>query len=162
MFQPNPIVFMHSQVASTHIVSGNMENPDDRRNLLASRVKARLEGHGAASTCSSVASSKHIFPLSQMIPPLTSSQDTSSVTLKVFGLGKIIRFQFPLTSGIKELKEEVGMRLNLRQGSFNITYEDDAGDKILIPIDTDLRIYLTGFTSSVNPVIKLWIQYPIP
>lgn len=75
--------------------------------------------------------------------------------LKVYGLRKeIIRFQFPLTSGIDELKGEVAMRLKLQQDSFDMHYEDDERDKILIPIDKDLTNYLS---SSVNPVIKLWV-----
>ncbi|KAH7851711.1 hypothetical protein Vadar_015663 [Vaccinium darrowii] len=132
---PNPDVFLQTEVASTHMVSGNMGIPNDHRNSLASQAETRLKGHGTGSS------------LSQRI------QDMSFVTLKVYGLDTI-KFKFPLESGINELKGEVAKRLNLEPDSFNMKYEDEEGEQILIPLSEDLRDYLS---SSITPVIKLWV-----
>ncbi|KAH7851926.1 hypothetical protein Vadar_018423 [Vaccinium darrowii] len=135
---PNPIVFLQPQVALTHMASGHMGIPNNQRNSLSSPAETRLEGHGTVS--SNQAMIQPMSTLPQMTPPSTSSEDTSSVMLKVYGLRKIIIFPFPLASGINELKGEVAMRLDLQKDSFDMNYKDDEGENIFIPLDKDLRI----------------------
>ncbi|KAI8553576.1 hypothetical protein RHMOL_Rhmol05G0026600 [Rhododendron molle] len=89
-----------------------------------------LEGHGSRSSygivvpaCSDPASTQPMPIISHPMPttpPLTQSQDISSVTVKATYEDNTIKIQLPLTSGIIELKEEVAMRLKLELDSFNL------------------------------------------
>jgi len=92
------------------------------------------------------------FP--HMMSDLAAREDTRSVVLKITYRKKILRFKFPLMSGINELKEEVKKRLKLELDSFDVEYEDEDGDSILLNCDEDLRNHLQ---LSSNPVIRLLV-----
>ncbi|KAI8553591.1 hypothetical protein RHMOL_Rhmol05G0027800 [Rhododendron molle] len=89
-----------------------------------------------------------------MMSHLAAKGDVRFVTLKVTYGKKIIKFQFPLMSGIMELKEEVKKRLKLELDSFDVEYKDEDGDCIFLGCDEDLRNHLQHFS---NQVIRLLI-----
>ncbi|KAG5512863.1 hypothetical protein RHGRI_038689 [Rhododendron griersonianum] len=95
------------------------------------------------------------MPTIHMLPHFAAREDMRFVTLKVtYGKEKILKFMFPLMSGIMELKEEVKKRLKLELGSFDIKYEDEEGDRIFLACDEDLRYHLQLFS---NQVIRLLV-----
>ncbi|KAI8553587.1 hypothetical protein RHMOL_Rhmol05G0027400 [Rhododendron molle] len=56
----------------------------------------------------------------------------------------IIKFLFPLTSGIVALKKEVSKRLNVEDDRFVVKYMDKYEDLISILCDEDLKLYLSS------------------
>ncbi|KAF7143382.1 hypothetical protein RHSIM_Rhsim05G0033800 [Rhododendron simsii] len=101
----------------------------------------------------------HTMPTNPRIMPLlTERQDMRSVNLKATYGDTTIKFQFPLTSGINELKEEVSKILECKLGSFNIEYKDEDGDWILMARDENVREYLQLLTSLGNQVTKLKVR----
>ncbi|KAG5512893.1 hypothetical protein RHGRI_038717 [Rhododendron griersonianum] len=135
--------------------------------FLALEEEPSLEGHVSGSVnltvaaCSDPAPCQHLMPTipdtmttTHMMPHLTAKGDMRFVTLKVTYGKKIIKFQFPLMSGIIELKEEVKKRLKLELDCFDIEYKDEDGDCIFLGCDEDLRNHLQLFS---NQVIRLLV-----
>ncbi|KAG5512855.1 hypothetical protein RHGRI_038681 [Rhododendron griersonianum] len=135
--------------------------------FLALEEEPSLEGHVSGSVnltvaaCSDPAPCQHLMPTipdtmttTHMMPHLTAKGDMRFVTLKVTYGKKIIKFQFPLMSGIIELKEEVKKRLKLELDSFDIEYKDEDGDCIFLGCDEDLWNHLQLFS---NQVIRLLV-----
>ncbi|KAH7834653.1 hypothetical protein Vadar_018264 [Vaccinium darrowii] len=86
----------------------------------------------------------------------STSQDIEGdhvMDLKIYGAGRVIKLQFSLSNGLQELKQEVGVRLELSPESFNLTYKDNEEEHLSMPLDIDLKKYLT---SASSPVIRLW------
>ncbi|XP_058214204.1 uncharacterized protein LOC131325777 [Rhododendron vialii] len=105
----------------------------------------------------------HTMPTNPRIMPLlTERQDTRSMNLKATYGDTTIKFRFPLTSGINELKEEVSKILECKLGSFNIEYKDEDGDWILMARDENVREYLQLLTSLGNQVTKLKQDISLP
>ncbi|KAG5547261.1 hypothetical protein RHGRI_013062 [Rhododendron griersonianum] len=148
---------------------------DDLRNLLASVKEPIWAGRVSESInltvpscsnpapCQSMPSILHTMPTNpRMMPLLIERQDTRSVNLKAMYGDTTIKFQFPLTSGINELKEEVSKILECKLGSFNIEYKDEDGDWILMARDENVREYLQLLTSLGNQVTKLKLNISLP
>lgn len=69
----------------------------------------------------------------------TIRQDPVTLTIKATYKDDIIRFRFPSSFGIAELREEVAKRLKLEVGTFDIKYRDDDNELVLIACDADLQ-----------------------
>ena len=69
-----------------------------------------------------------------------------------------IRFRFWPTSKIIELKNKVTERLPLKVGTFNIKYEDDKQESILMTCDADLQECMDIWTSPGNNEVRLFIH----
>ncbi|KAH7859656.1 hypothetical protein Vadar_003844 [Vaccinium darrowii] len=164
---PNDLLDPHPQTASTQIPSEIMGSLEDQSNLLAPQEEPLIEGHVFGSVNGTVHSSSETAlsqqpmatipdalptisdktPTTDMMPRLAAREDTRSVTLKLTYGNTKIKFAFPLMSGIIELKEQVKKRLKTRLkkldlDSFDVQYEDAAGDSILLGCDEDLRDHL--------------------
>jgi len=133
----------------------------DWRNLVTSQQEPFLEGDVFRSI-------NWTFPtgsypaLSQPMTtiPYTMPTIPLAMPLKVKAIYRdtIIKFQLPLTAGVNELKEEVSKTLKLELGSFDIEFEDEDGDWILMACDDNVREYLQLVTSLGNQGIKLKIR----
>ncbi|KAM7465192.1 hypothetical protein LguiB_012754 [Lonicera macranthoides] len=66
-------------------------------------------------------------------------QDIGNVTIKATHGGHTIRFGLPFLSRKTDLEKQVTKRLSLNEGSFNIKYQDEENDWILIACDEDLE-----------------------
>lgn len=51
----------------------------------------------------------------------------------------IIRFRLPMDSSIDKLKDEIGKRLKLEVGTFEIKYLDDDHEWVRIACDADMQ-----------------------
>ncbi|KAG5512900.1 hypothetical protein RHGRI_038724 [Rhododendron griersonianum] len=148
---------------------------DDLGNLLALEEEPLWAGHVSESinlpvpSCFDPAPSQsmptilHTMPTNpRMMSLLTERQDTMSVNLKATYGDTAIKFQFPLTSGINELKEEVSKTLECELGSFRVEYKDEEGEWILMARDENVREYLRLVTSLGNQVTKLKVHDKVP
>ncbi|PWA42302.1 PB1 domain, RWP-RK domain protein [Artemisia annua] len=72
----------------------------------------------------------------------------------------MIKFHFPLSSGLLELKNQVALRFKLKDSRLHLKYRDEDDDLILIACDTDLSNLITPFyaTTVGNNTIKLIVQ----
>ncbi|KAL8201197.1 hypothetical protein R6Q57_012536 [Mikania cordata] len=75
------------------------------------------------------------------------------VTVKATFRNDMIKFQFPTSSGLLELKNEVAQRIKLESRRLRLKYKDEDNDLILLASDDDLR-FLLGFTAN-NSTIRL-------
>ncbi|CAL5405774.1 unnamed protein product [Camellia sinensis] len=96
--------------------------------------------------------------LARAVPNFTARQEVSTLIVKATYGEDMIRFQFPSTSGIIELKNEVTKRLPLKVGNFNIKYEDDNQESILMACDADLQECMDIWTSPGNNEVRLFIH----
>ncbi|XP_058214173.1 uncharacterized protein LOC131325757 [Rhododendron vialii] len=97
-----------------------------------------------------------------MMPLPTERQDMRSVKLKATYGDTKIKFQFPLTSGINELKVVMSKILERELGSFKVEYKDEDGEWILMALDEHVREYLQLLTSLGNKVTELKVQDKVP
>ncbi|KAH7850705.1 hypothetical protein Vadar_001820 [Vaccinium darrowii] len=181
---PNPVV-MQPQVASTHIVSGNIGIPNDQSN---STIPDTMVGSECLSdwsaffedcfqeehvsgfidctvpSCSDPAPSQPISTIARTMPeiPCTENEDTGSMELKATYGDTIIKFQLPPMFGISELKEEVSKRREFELGSYKIEYKDVEGDWTLIACNDDIRRYLQQLKSFGKQVIELRVRDEVP
>ncbi|KAM7502882.1 hypothetical protein LguiB_001786 [Lonicera macranthoides] len=67
-------------------------------------------------------------------------QDATRITFKVdFGAPSILIFELPSTLKKIDVEQEVARRLNIKMGSFSISYQNkDGGELVLITCDEDL------------------------
>ncbi|CAH9092757.1 unnamed protein product [Cuscuta epithymum] len=87
---------------------------------------------------------------------------TSSITIKAkYGID-IIRFRLPLDSGIVKLREEVVKRLKLEEGTYEIKYQDEDREWVLIACDADLLECIEVSRSSGSNIMRLLIHDIIP
>ncbi|KAG5512879.1 hypothetical protein RHGRI_038703 [Rhododendron griersonianum] len=126
--------------------TGSSENLE---NLLASVEEHLMEGNVCGSSMSDPALSQPMraihhtmATIPHMMPLPTERQDTGSVKIKATYEDTNIKFQFPLTSGIKELKEVMSKILERKLGSFKVEYKDVDGEWILMGLDEHVREYL--------------------
>ncbi|PWA67856.1 NIN-like protein [Artemisia annua] len=83
--------------------------------------------------------------------------DERKVTVKATFEDNILKFQFPISSGLVELEKEVAQRINLKNKRLCLKYTDEDDDLILLACDADLH-YLLGYSASNNTTtIKLMI-----
>lgn len=81
-------------------------------------------------------------------------QDTKLV-IKANYQSKTVKFPVCASSGIATLEEQVAKRLKLKIGDFEISYEDEEGQSILLTCDDDWRFYTNTLTSSGSTTIRL-------
>lgn len=96
------------------------------------------------------------------MPNVTARQEVSTLIVKATYGEDIIRFRFPSTSRIIELKNEVTKWLPLKVGTFNIKYEDDKQELILMACDADLQECMDIWTSPRNNEVRLFIHDKLP
>ncbi|KAF7143698.1 hypothetical protein RHSIM_Rhsim05G0037000 [Rhododendron simsii] len=144
--------------------TGSSENLE---NWLASMEEHLMEENVYGSSRSDPAPSQpmhtihHTMATMPQIP--TERQDKRSVELKATYGDTKIKFQFPLTSGINELKEVMSKILERELGSFKVEYKDGYGEWILMGLDEHVREYLQLLTSLGNKVTtELKVQDKVP
>ena len=88
------------------------------------------------------------------------SQDIRTVTVKATYIDDMIKFQFPLSSGLLELKQEVARRFLLEDTRLHLKYRDEDGDLILVACDADLSILVMPYSATTvsNNTIKLMVE----
>ncbi|CAL5402928.1 unnamed protein product [Camellia sinensis] len=96
--------------------------------------------------------------LAQAVPNVNARQEVSTLIVKTTYRENMIRFRFLSTSGIIELKNEVTKRLPLKVGAFNIKYENDKQESILMACDADVQECMDIWTSPGNNEVRLFIH----
>ncbi|KAK1352936.1 hypothetical protein POM88_052774 [Heracleum sosnowskyi] len=66
-------------------------------------------------------------------------QNMNEVTVKAVYRGVILRFELPLSSGMRELEGNLIERLHLEREKFSIKYQDEEGDWVLIACEKDIQ-----------------------
>ncbi|KAJ0798684.1 putative PB1 domain-containing protein [Helianthus annuus] len=85
--------------------------------------------------------------------------DSRMVIVKASFKDDIIKFHFPLSSGISELKNQVAQRIKLKSTRLCLKYRDEDDDLILISCDADIRNLMPFSASSVSKnTIRLIVQ----
>ncbi|XP_058214200.1 protein NLP2-like [Rhododendron vialii] len=144
--------------------TGSSENLE---NLLASVDEHFMEGNVSGSSMSDPALSQpmrtihHTMAIPYMMPLPTERQDKGSVKIEATYQGDNIKFQFPLTSGIKELKEVMSKTLERKLGSFKVKYKDEDGEWILMGLDEHVREYQQLLLGN-KVTTKLKVQNKVP
>ena len=91
---------------------------------------------------------------------LPSKSDTkyqvAQLIVKATFKGDMIKFRFPISSGLLEMENEVAQRLDLKGERLSIKYKDDENDLLLITCDDDLHS-LPEFLAT-NTTIKLLVD----
>lgn len=90
--------------------------------------------------------------------PFRTQKEIKGVTIKATYRDDIIRFRISLNCGIVELKEEIGKRLRLEVGTFDIKYLDDDHEWILVACDADLQECMDILGSSGSNIIRLVVH----
>ena len=82
------------------------------------------------------------------------------LTVKATFENDMIKFHFPLSSGLLELKKQVAQRFKLKDSRLNVKYRDEDDDLILIACDTDFSNLIMSFSATTdgNNTIKLIVQ----
>ncbi|KAL8201199.1 hypothetical protein R6Q57_012538 [Mikania cordata] len=83
----------------------------------------------------------------------SDSESMVMVTVKATFRDDMIKFEFPTSSSLLELKNEVAQRIKLESRRLRLKYKDEDSDLILLASDDDLR-FLLGFTAN-NSTIRL-------
>lgn len=84
---------------------------------------------------------------------------TNKVTVKVTFYHDTVKFQFPISSGLQQLKTQVAQRIRLESSRFVLKYRDEDFDLILIACDADLRNLMPfSATSGSNTTLKLLVE----
>nr|GEY92675.1 NIN-like protein [Tanacetum cinerariifolium] len=84
---------------------------------------------------------------------------TKKVTVKATFDHDTVKFQFPITSGLLQLKTQVAQRIRLESTRFDLKYRDEDDDLILIACDADLRNLMPlSATSGSNVTLKLFVE----
>ncbi|XP_047341414.1 protein NLP6-like [Impatiens glandulifera] len=100
---------------------------------------------------------EYLVNTNRFFPSSNSPPEGTTVTIKASYKEDIIRFRFQSGSGIVKLREEIGKRLKLEVGTFDVKYFDDDQEWVLIACDTDLQECL-DVTFSGSNIIRLLIQ----
>ncbi|KAK1363959.1 hypothetical protein POM88_039520 [Heracleum sosnowskyi] len=78
-------------------------------------------------------------------------QNMNEVTVKAVYRGVILRFELPLSSGMRELEGNLIERLHLEREKFSIKYQDEEGDWVLIACEKIIPcIYLVSTTTNAG------------
>ncbi|CAL5394720.1 unnamed protein product [Camellia sinensis] len=96
--------------------------------------------------------------LGSMVPNVTTRQDMSTLIVKATYREDMIRFRFLSNFEIIELKNKKTNRLPLKVGTFNIQYEDDNHELILMACDEDLQECMDIWTLLGNNKVRLFIH----
>ncbi|KAL7169858.1 hypothetical protein ACSBR2_034823 [Camellia fascicularis] len=149
-------------ILSTDRESGEAGGSKDSRNFSTSAV-GFLMGEQVSESSWTMPLRSDLVPMQTMttirhiMPHLTEKQDTRTVTFKAQYRDKKIKFRLSLPSGIVELKKQVTNRLG-ELGSFEVHYEDNDNEWILIGCDTDVWDCFELSSSSGNEVVRLLVR----
>lgn len=88
-------------------------------------------------------------------------QNMNEVTVKAVYRGVIVRFELPLSSGMRELEGNLIERLHLERGKFSIKYQDDEGDWVLIACEKDMQKCLEIARYLEKRTIRMLVEPPI-
>ncbi|KAM7465201.1 hypothetical protein LguiB_012763 [Lonicera macranthoides] len=131
-----------------------------RRKVNALRVCSGNEGiegtYKAETLCSDPPPRPATAGISYKASNSRQEQDVGTVTIKATHGGHTIRFQLPYLSRKSDLVEKVTTRLSLNEGSFNIQYQDEENEWILIACDEDLEECIGIWKG--KSIIKMLVQ----
>ncbi|KAL7187894.1 hypothetical protein ACSBR1_037859 [Camellia fascicularis] len=87
-----------------------------------------------------------------------ATQDTSIVTIKAKHGENFIKFKLLVVSGMVEFQQEVAKRLHLEDGTYNVKYQDDDNNWILIARDEELRDYISKSKSLGKNIVTMSLE----
>ncbi|OVA14731.1 Phox/Bem1p [Macleaya cordata] len=140
---PEALVTAQLQPALSGMLIEDAGSSKDLRNLSNLAVESCRDEQLLKSSWRNPVSANQVpqqdFAPVQLKQQIRTTQDVRTVSIKVSFREAIIRFRVSLTSGINELKEEIGKRLKLEMGTFEIKYLDDDHEWVLLACDADLQ-----------------------
>ncbi|XP_028089742.1 uncharacterized protein LOC114290060 isoform X3 [Camellia sinensis] len=161
---PNPDTCMFTQphISLREMLIENVGSSKDSRNFPTSAMGFLTGGLVSESSwtmplCSDQAPMQTMTTIPHTMPHLTEKQDIRTVTFKAQYRDKKIKFRLSLSSGIVELKKEVTNRLG-ELGIFEVHYQDNDNEWILIGCDTDVLDCFELSSSSGNEVVRLLVR----
>ncbi|CAL5422618.1 unnamed protein product [Camellia sinensis] len=161
---PNPDTCMFTQphISLREMLIENVGSSKDSRNFPTSAMGFLTGGLVSESSwtmplCSDQAPMQTMTTIPHTMPHLTEKQDIRTVTFKAQYRDKKIKFRLSLSSGIVELKKEVTNRLG-ELGIFEVHYQDNGNEWILIGCDTDVLDCFELSSSSGNEVVRLLVR----
>ncbi|CAL5420177.1 unnamed protein product [Camellia sinensis] len=161
---PNPgaCVFTQPHISLREMLIENVGSSKDSRNFPTSAVGFLMgdlvsESSWTMPLCSDQAPMQTMTTIPHTMPHLTEKQDMRTVTFKAQYRDKKIKFRLSLSSGIVELKKEVTKRLG-ELGIFEVHYQDNDNEWILIGCDTDVLDCFELSSSSGNEVVRLLVR----
>ncbi|XP_076938960.1 protein NLP7-like isoform X2 [Bidens hawaiensis] len=114
--------------------------------------------HDLTNLCPVSEPIEKVQQLTPTVQPFTARTEMKTITIKATYREDIIRFRVATNSGIVTLKEEVGKRLKLDVGTFDIKYLDDDHEWVLIVCDADLQECIELSVSSGCNIIRLLVH----
>ncbi|KAI7997411.1 Protein NLP7 [Camellia lanceoleosa] len=159
---PENDLAMDFSILSTYRESGEVGGSKDSRNFSTSAVGILMGGHVSKSSwtmplCFDQAPMQTMTTIPHIMPHLIEKQDIRTMTFKAQYRDKKIKFRLSLPSGIVELKKQVTNRLG-ELGNFEVHYQDNDNEWILIGCDTDVWDCFELSSSSGNGVVRLLVR----
>nr|KAJ0201019.1 hypothetical protein LSAT_V11C600302060 [Lactuca sativa] len=114
--------------------------------------------HDLTNLCQPTEVLEKVQVVSPKVQPFTARTEMKTITIKATYREDIIRFRVGANSGIVTLKEEVGKRLKLDVGTFDIKYLDDDHEWVLVVCDADLQECVELSMSSGCNIIRLLVH----
>ncbi|KAD3641715.1 hypothetical protein E3N88_30939 [Mikania micrantha] len=120
--------------------------------------KSNPSAHKRETICGSHAHSG-VYQSSPKKNKVSNDSNKRMVTVKATFKDDMIKFIFPLSSGLSELKKQVAQKFELEATRLCLNYKDEDDDLILISCDADLRNLMPFSASPVGKnTIKLIVQ----
>lgn len=92
-------------------------------------------------------------------PRDTAVEDTKTVMIRAkYKNGLEIKFKLPLWSGLEELHQQVGKRLKQKAEAYDVMFEDEDGELILMACDDDLHLCINTSRSSGKDSIVVLLE----
>ncbi|CAN1254552.1 Protein NLP7 [Linum perenne] len=159
---PDALVATEAQEPFGEMLIEDAGSSKDLRNLCPSMADAIFEDRVPESSGTNpplpvltpAAAIRH-YPVPD---PASWQEEAKSLIIKAMYKEDIIRFRITLSCGIMELKEEVGKRLKLEVGVFDVKYLDDDNEWVLIVCDADLQECIDITRSSGSNIVRLSIH----
>jgi hypothetical protein len=122
--------------------------PRDLNKVGSPRASHIEHQDGISQLTSDMPSNQVSTGVAHIKPPDTTFQETKMVTIRAKYInGFTIKFQLCIPSRLVELQQEVAKRLNLEDGTYNVVYEDEDNELILVACDEDLQDFIRTSTS---------------
>ncbi|KAA8526123.1 hypothetical protein F0562_007777 [Nyssa sinensis] len=136
-------------------------NSDNLQHLCLSASEGQIpETSWTDPLCSDLPPKQAVANAADRMPHVKATQEVRNMTIKVCYSGHFLKFQFSVSFGMVELQEEVAKRLKLTIGTFNIKYEDEDKDWILIGCNEDLQncMDISRSMGSSSTTIRLLVE----